>query len=222
MSWQDKINTVWQGDCLELMKEMPDKCIDLVVTDPPYGIGVAKKGTIGNANKKNYRGINSRQYGNQTWDSSIPNKIVFEEIFRVSRNQVIFGGNYFVKYLSNSPCWLVWDKKEHDKSKFADCELAWTSFNSAIRKFKFGWVGLDAINNSKNDHRFHPTQKPLPLIKWVIEKYSKKTDLVFDPFMGSWTTARACMDLGRNFIGAEVSAEYCEIGRQRLRQQVLI
>lgn len=123
--------------------------------------------------------------------------------------------------LGNSSCWIVWDK-DNGKTDFADCELAWTSFPTAVRKFKWKWQGMLQEVMGDKEVRQHPTQKPLPLIKWILTKYSKDTDLIFDPFMGSWTTARACMDLGRNFIGAELSSEYCEVGRQRLRQQVLI
>ena len=216
MSWQDKINTVWQGDCLKLMKEMPDKCVDLVLTDPPYGIGEA-----GGKNKSRCKMAVSKDYGNASWDNQIPSKEIFEHMIRISKNQIIFGGNYFVEYLKNSPCWIVWDK-DNGKSDFADCELAWTSFPSAVRKFKWKWQGMLQENMKAKEFRVHPTQKPVPLMKWILQNYSKQTDVIFDPFMGSWTTAVVCKQLNRNFIGAELSKEYCEIGKERLRQEILL
>lgn len=221
MTWTDKINQVWQGDCLELMKEMPDKCVDLVVTDPPYGINVGTSVGGGKPFGKGGRGkfIQPKIYTGFD-DRTTPSKKCFEEMIRVSKNQIIFGGNYFIENLTNSSCWLVWDKD--NSGNFADCELAWTSFKTAVRKFKWRWNGMLQEVMSDKELRQHPTQKPLPLMKWILQNYSKDNDLIFDPFMGSWTTARACMDLGRNFIGAELSAEYCEIGKNRLKQQVLL
>lgn len=209
MTWTDKINQVWQGDCLDLMKEMPDKSIDLVLTDPPYGINAGKE--------KEHNGW--KDYGFNTWDERKPSKEIFDEIFRVSKNQIIWGGNYFIENLKPSMGWLVWDKGQRGFS-LADGELAWTSFNRALR------IHTVARGKALQDGKQHPTQKSLEIIKWCIayaeRALGRPVELIFDPFMGSWTTARACMDLGRNFVGAELSPEYCEIGRNRLKQQVLI
>ncbi|MBT7706420.1 site-specific DNA-methyltransferase [archaeon] len=190
---------------------MPDKCVNLVLTDPPYGIG-ADKGIGGNN-----RGI--RKKYNDSWDI-LPRKEIFDEIFRVSKNQIIFGGNYMVEYLYNSSCWIVWDK--NNSGNFADCELAWTSFKGAVRKVKWTWNGMIQENMKNKEQRFHPTQKPVPVMKWILGKYSEENEIIFDPFLGSGTTAVAAKQLGRDFIGVEISEKYCEIARNRLKQGVLL
>jgi len=204
------INKVVEGDCLELVRELPDKCVDLVLTDPPYGIGEAN-------GKNKSRGClaKSRDYGNLKWDNEIPSKAHFDEMLRVSKNQIIFGGNYFVEYLKNSPCWIVWHK-DNGETDFADCELAWTSFKSATRYIKWRWQGFIQENMKNKDTRYHPTQKPLGVMRWILEKYSKQTDLILDPFAGSGTTGVACKELGRNFILMEKEAEYCKIAMKRI------
>ena len=199
---------------MEVMKKLPDKCIDLVLTDPPYGINVGGKsrervnvgggkpfGKSGGGkivSPKSYRGFD---------DSRIPDKEVFEEMFRISKNQIIFGGNYFVEHLRNSPCWVVWDKD--NSGNFADCELAWTSFPTAIRKFKFRWNGMLQEHMGKaKENREHPTQKPVDLMKFCIDTYSEEGQIILDPFLGSGTTAIACINLKRKWIGIEREKEY--------------
>lgn len=218
---EDYVNKIINGDCLEVMKGIPDKSIDLLLTDPPYGINVGKD-FKGRANTQfGQAAAPSKDYGDIFWDETIPSKEVFNEIFRVSKNQVIFGGNYFTEYLKPSSCWIVWDKNNVGND-YADCELAWTSFKTALRKFKWTWNGMiqENMGNAK-EIRQHPTQKPVPLMEWILQKYSKETDIILDPFLGSGTTTRACMNLKRNFIGIEISPEYCKIAEQRLKQQVL-
>lgn len=206
---QDFINKIIQGDCLEVMKQMPDKCVDLVITDPPYGIGAASKKFINGTSK-----TIKKYYLDNDWDTSIPSKEYFDEIFRVSKNQIIWGGNYFIEYLKNTRCFIVLDKTIHGNS-YADCEMAWTSFDKVAR--------IQAINivETTNDGRVHPTQKPLKLMEWLIYNYSEPDALILDPFLGSGTTTRACLNLNRRFIGIEISPEYCKIANQRLKQQVL-
>ena len=206
---------IYCGDCLEIMPLLPK--VDLVVTDPPYGIGIAKNGKTGGSEGSD-RNVYSKQYEKVNWDSQIPSAEIFKQIMLASKDQIIFGGNYFVEYLKNSPCWLVWHKKETDRSNFADCELAWTSFKTAVRLFQYGWVGLDRINNSKDDGLLHPTQKPVVLIKWAIQqcKYWDTPISILDPFLGSGTTLVACKELKRNGIGIEINEKYCEIAKKRL------
>ena len=215
-----ELNKIYCGDCLELMKQIPDKSIDLVLTDPPYGIGIAKNGFVGGISDGGFKeGFKvAKDYGAQNWDSKVPSKEYFEEIFRVSKNQIIFGGNYFVEYLKNSPCWIVWDKKETAINNFADCELIYTSFKTSVRKFIYGWSGFDYINNSNtaNDKKQHPTQKPLALVGKILSAYSKENDLILDPFLGSGTTAIACKQLKRNFIGIEISPDYVKNAEERI------
>jgi len=143
-----------------------------------------------------------------------------EEIFRISKNQIIFGGNYYGSVLGDTNCYIVWDKDNGDND-FADCELAWTSFKSAVRKFKWRWNGMLQEDMKYKEARFHPTQKPVELMKWILGKYSEPTDLILDPFLGSGTTAVAAKQLHRRYIGIEISPKYCEIAKQRLGQEVL-
>ena len=212
--WKECVNKVVCGDCLAGMKLIPDKSVDLVLTDPPYGIGLAEgfSGAEGFS-----KPIARRQYEGD-WDKTIPSTEVFNEIMRVSKNQIIFGGNFFANILPQNNHWLVWDKL-NTMPTFSDCELIYTSFDrNSVKKYTHNNNGLMATNK---DIRVHPTQKPSDLIKRILEDYGADANFVLDPFMGSWTTARACKDLGRNFIGFEISEKYCKIGEERLRQQNL-
>lgn len=197
------------GDCLDLMQKMKDNSVDLVLTDPPYGIGESNEKNAG-------RGFFARptDYGHYEWDKERVGKEYFDEMFRISRNQIIFGGNYYLDYLPPTSCFIVWDK-ENGKNDFADCELAWTSFKSAVRLFKFRWAGMLQGNMKNKEKRVHPTQKPIALFSWILEKYSKPGDLICDPFFGSGTTLKACQLTGRNGIGFEISKEYEPIIRKR-------
>jgi site-specific DNA-methyltransferase (adenine-specific) len=200
------INTVIQGDCLDVMKSLPDKCIDLVLTDPPYGIGIKNK--VGGNNlaiATDYKSFD---------DTKIPDKSYFEEIKRISNNAIIFGGNYFVEFLDNSSCWLVWDKD--NTGNFADCELAWTNYSGAIRKIKYRWNGMLQENMKNKEERFHPTQKPVALFQWILNNYSQPGMTIFDPFAGSGTAAIACLETGRDYILVEKEPEYIEIINKRI------
>ena len=195
------------GDCLELMKDIPDKSIDLIVTDPPYG-KKADKGTNGFGTSKNRR----YQGG---WDNQRPDKQVFDEMFRISKNLIIFGANYFCDMLPFSNHWIFWDKKGDIsfKNPFADGELIYTTFTSPIKRVVFKQQGF--ITDSK-DKRYHPTQKPSELIQMLIEQYSKEGDIVLDPFLGSGTTAVACVNTNRHYIGFELDPQYYDIACKRL------
>ena len=219
---KDYINKIINGDCLEVMKQMPDKCIDLVVTDPPYGINIVINGKVGGVDNKSKKAkLGDYSFANNDWDKSKPTKQYFDEIFRVSKNQIIFGANHFIESMPiNSSCWLVWDK-DNEGSSFADCELAWTSFKTSVRRFKYRWNGMIQQDMKNKEARYHPTQKPVPVMEWLIEKYSQPGQIILDAFAGSGSTLVAAQKLQRPFIGIEISPEYCEIARQRLRQQVL-
>jgi len=191
------------GDCLDLMKECPDNHFDLILTDPPYGIGAYASGTMGG-------GVLAKQstYKATEWDNKRIGKEYFDEMRRVSKNQIIFGGNYYTDYLYPTPCWIVWDKMNGD-NYFADCELAWTSFTTATRLHQYRWQGMLQGNMGKGkEKRIHPTQKPTPLYVWILEKYSKETDLILDPFMGSGTILEAGRKTDRNVMGFEISDEW--------------
>ena len=189
------------------MKSLPDKSVDLIITDPPYG-KKADKGTNGFGCSKNRRYIGG-------WDNDIPKPEVFAEMFRVAKNLIIFGGNYFTKYLPPSSGWVFWDKKGdiQFKNPFADGELIFTTFNKPLKKIVFRQQGF--ITDSK-DKRYHPTQKPTELLCMLIEMYSKPGDIILDPFLGSGTTAIAAQKLNRNYLGYEINEQYFEIACNRL------
>ena len=136
-------------------------------------------------------------------------------MLRESKSAIIFGGNYFVKYLSNSPCWIVWNKN-NGNNDFADCELAWTNFKTAVRKYDWTWNGMLQQNMKNKDIRIHPTQKPLGLFEKILLDYSNENDLILDCFSGSGTTAVACYNTNRNFICIEKDKEYYEKSIKRL------
>lgn len=196
MSIEQHYNKIYNVDCLEFMKTLPDKCIDLVLTDPPYGLNSKMKGGTW--------GINTIYKEMLIWDNVI-SKEFFDEMFRISKNQIIWGGNYYT--MPPSRCWLAWIKKER-MDTLADFELAWTSFDKLAKSY-------DERRNP-DGKRQHPTQKPLSLIKWCLEKYSQPNQVIFDPFLGSGTTAVACKQMGRTYIGCEISKEYFDIAQKRL------
>jgi len=211
------INKIINADCMDILRQLPDKSIDLVLTDPPYGIdyGGQLKGKgdgRGGADKFGWRGWETPE-----WDKERPCKAIFDEILRVSKNQIIWGGNYFADMLPASKCWLVWDKMQR-KFTAADGELAWTSFDKSVRIFDYSRAA------ALQDGKIHPTQKPLKLIEWCLLN-SKENDLILDCFSGSGTTAVACHNLHRRFICVEKDPKYwqqsCERLEQAKRQTVL-
>lgn len=202
MKLNELIGKITCADCLDILRALPDKCVDLVLTDPPYGIGM-DGGNVG------YKGFNN--FEKKNWDCSIPTKEVFSEIFRVSKNQIIWGGNYFSLA---SRCFLVWDKGEGFYNRtYAEAELAYTSFDKNVRIFKH-----DPLANGDYHGKLHPTQKPLKLFEWCVLNYSKENDLVLDCFSGSGTTAIACHNLKRRFICIEKDPEYAKASQERLAQ----
>jgi len=212
----DFINKVTCGDCLEIMKQIPDHSIDLILTDPPYGLDI-----VGNDKTLGGDGAcKPSNFGRCEWDVQKPTKETFKEMFRFSKNQIIFGANHFSNYLPPKTGWVVWDKRKQSKmsNDFSDGELIWTSFDRPLRIFRYLWSGMLQENMKHKEKRYHPTQKPLRLMEYLIENFSKEGDLVFDPFLGSGTTAVACKVLGRNFIGIEINSDYCKIAEKRLAQ----
>lgn len=195
------------GDCLDVMATLPDASIDCVLTDPPYG-KKASKGTngFGLSDNRRYQG---------EWDKERPSQECFDLIRRVSLQSIIFGGNYFADLLPPSNCWLIWDKKGSHQfvNPFADGELAWTSFTRVVKKYTFVRQGF--VTDAK-EARFHPTQKPVELMRQIIRDFTKEGDTILDPFMGSGSTGVACELENRNFIGIEKDAGYFEIAKNRI------
>lgn len=202
---------IWLGDCREILPHLPK--VDLVLTDPPYGVKMSEGfegfGGFGPP-------IARRQYHDR-WDEARPHPETFKLILSKCRHAIIFGGNFFADVLPQSKHWLVWDKL-NTMPTFGDCELAWTNINrKSVKKKVVEWNGL----LGKERERFHPTQKPVELMIWCIENYSKEGDTVLDPFGGSGTTAMAAKNTGRKCILIEAEEKYCEIAVNRLRQEVL-
>jgi len=207
------LNKVHCADCLELMREMPDKSVDLVLTDPPYGIKRDKGfgGAIGFGGHG--APIQRRTYDDE-WDTERPSKEAFDLILEKSKHAIIFGGNFFSDLLPAGKHWIVWDK-QNTMPTFGDCELMWTNIDrNSVKKVKIQYNGLIG----KEPERFHPTQKSLKVIEWVLQNYSEPGDTILDPFLGSGTTAVACKKLGRNFIGIEKEPAYITIAEKRLEK----
>jgi DNA modification methylase len=204
---------IYHGDCREILPHLAP--VDLILTDPPYGINAGNQEA--RANKRNGKAITaSRDYGDITWDNSPPPDWIFGLIAEKSRQQIIWGGNYFARPVSS--CWLVWDKDNSDND-YADCELAWTNLPKAVRKFRWRWHGMLQEDMGRKEFREHPTQKPIALLKWCIT-LAAQAETIIDPFMGSGTTLRAAKDLGLKAIGIEIDERYAEIAARRLSQEV--
>ena len=209
MKITDKI-TITNEDNMELMKRYPDKYFDLAIVDPPYGIDLANMNMgIGNTPKASK--IKNRKWKAKDWDTSIPSDEYFKELFRVSKNQIIWGGNYFNLGICNK--FIIWDKEIPDGLSFSDCEYAWTSFSGANKIFRYSAY----LNKSE---KFHPTQKPPQLYKWLIDKYAKENDKILDTHLGSGSIAIAAHDYGFELTGCELDKEYYDKAIQRIKNHI--
>ena len=196
---------VFNMDCIEGMKQYPDKYFELAIVDPPYGINI-------NVSMGRRKGDKKSDYHKFAGDDLfIPNKNYFDELFRVSQNQIIWGGNYMTEFLKPSPCWLLWDKGFSEDVTFAQFELAWTSFSSSAKKY-------DKTPNQLN--RIHPTQKPVSLYKWILSKYGKEGDNILDTHLGSGSSRIASYDMGFEFIGFELDKDYFNASKKRFQQHI--
>lgn len=185
---------------MEGLKEFPDKFFELVICDPPYGIGV-------NHNMGRRKGDKPSIYKPAEWDKLPPEKQYFVELFRVSINQIVWGANHFISRMpEDSSCWIMWDKGFSENVSFAQFELAWTSFNGTCKKF-------DKSPNGQT--RIHPTQKPVALYKWLLRNYAKPGDKILDTHMGSQSSRIAAYDMGFDFWGYEIDKDYFEAGCKR-------
>ena len=209
--YQDEWVTIYHGDCREILPQL-DK-VDLVLTDPPYGINIASTGKVGGSVLAN----NTRHIVSD-WDSKTIDGFVISRIISHGRQAMIFGGNYYT--LPPSPCWLIWNKRaDYPSNNFADCELIWTSMDKPSRIYKYFWQGMLQEDMKNKDYHYHPTQKPVSLMRWCILQ-ANEPQTILDPFMGSGTTVRAAKDLPRHCIGIEIEEKYCEIAANRCRQSV--
>ena len=195
------------GDSLQALKGYGDNHFDLAIVDPPYGIDVTKM-TLGNAKKK----LKSKE---KDWDNEVPSEAYFKELFRVSKNQLIWGGNYFD--LPNSRFWIVWDKN-NGESDFADGEMCWGSFDKPMRIKRVNWCG-SACKHETGQNKIHPTQKPVKLYKWLLHNYTNEGDLILDTHLGSGSIAIACHYMKRNLIGYEIDKDYYDVACKRFKEQ---
>jgi DNA modification methylase len=203
--YSDDAVTIYHGDCREILPHLPK--VDLVLTDPPYGIGM--DGRVASTGKHGGR----KAYEFLGWDKNRPNKYTLDIVRNHGRDALIWGGNYFADLLPATSGWCVWDKGQRINQ--SDGELAWSSRGGALRIYTLNRVAL------MKDGAAHPTQKPISLICWCIGLFDDVATIL-DPFMGSGTTLRAAKDLGRKAIGIEIEERYCEIAAKRMRQEVLL
>ncbi len=186
-------------DCMDYMKSLPDNAFELAITDPPYGIDINKSGRLGG-----YGGAG------KNWDSAVPNEKYFNELKRVSNNQIIWGGNYFI--LAPTRCFLIWDKQQPEDVSFASCEFAWTSFDKSAKTFYMRPQNADI-------ERIHPTQKPVKLYEWLLANYAKEGDRILDTHLGSGSSAIAAHYGGFEFVGMELDSDYYEAAVKRFQDQ---
>lgn len=197
---QKNNSIVTNEDCMDLMRRYPDKYFDLAIIDPPYGIDINSSGRLGHYGGKNKK-----------WDKNIPDENYFNELFRISKNQIIWGGNYF--YLPPTRCFLIWDKKQPEGISFASCEYAWTSFDESAKTL---YQRPQNIDNG----RIHPTQKPIKLYKWLLTNYAKQGDKILDTHLGSGSSRIAAYDLGFDFTACELDKDYFEGQEKRFKQHI--
>ena len=192
---------LFNGDNMEYMKDIPDKYYDLAVVDPPYGIGITQSGRLKKYNSEN-----------TSWDNSIPNKDYFDELFRISKNQIIWGANYFLDYLCATKCFLIYDKKQPQGVSFASCELAWTSFCGVAKTFYYSPMQMK--------DRIHSCQKPIKLYEWIYLNYAKRGDKIIDTHLGSGSSAIAAynVNMDLNFDGIEIDKEYFDKSIKRIEE----
>jgi site-specific DNA-methyltransferase (adenine-specific) len=202
--------SITNEDCMDLMKRYHDKYFELAIVDPPYGIGI-------NHNMGRRKGDKKSEYKKVGWDNEVPKEDFFKELSRVSKNQIIWGGNYMTQFLAPSPCWIMWDKGFSEELTFAQFELAWTSFKTSCKKFD---------KNPSQQNRIHPTQKPVELYKWLLKNYAKEGDKILDTHLGSGSIAIACHYMGYNLTACELDKEYYDNAMERItnmtRQETLL
>ena len=189
-------------DCMVKMAEYPDKYFDLAIVDPPYGIGI-------NHNMGRRKGDKPSNYKPAAWDSQSPDENYFKELFRISKEQIVWGANYFISKMPiDTSCWLMWDKMFSDEISFSQFEMAWTSFDCTCKKFEF--------HPSNNTGRIHPTQKPAQLYRWVLRQFSDPSHKIIDTHLGSGSSAIAAYDFGcAEFVGCEIDNDYFDAAVKR-------
>jgi site-specific DNA-methyltransferase (adenine-specific) len=189
---------------MQYMRTLPDKAFDLAIVDPPYGIGV----NVSMGRRKGNAKSTYKKFAGE--DKSIPDEDYFLELERVSKNQIVWGGNYMTDFLYPSPCWLLWNKGFSEDVTFAQYEMAWTSFKSSAKKYDY--------NAAANKNRIHPTQKPVKLYEWLLANYAKQGDKILDTHLGSGSSAIAAHYGGFDFVGCELDTDYFNAASKRFEQ----
>lgn len=208
MELTDKIQ-IFNCDCMELMKKTPDNYYSLSIVDPPYGINIA------NASMGRGSALDKGKLQKKSWDKYIPNKEYFIELQRVSKNQIIWGGNYFIDYLQNTRCLIIWDKKDYN-SDFADGECAWTSFDKNLKIYQRA-----RAKDGNDKGKIHPTQKPIQLYKWLLKNYAKPTDKILDTHSGSGSFLIAAHYFGCEAVACEIDKEYYNDSIKRFKENTI-
>ena len=203
-------------DCIEGMKQFPDKYFDLAIVDPVYGDATKGGWNRNQVGKRKHR----HDYYTALWNQEKTGAEYFKELLRVSKNQIIWGGNYFADNLPTSQGWICWDKLRGDGVSFADCELAYTSFNCAARMFRYKWNGFMQQDMKNKEYRIHPTQKPVALYEWLLLNYSNEGDIILDTHTGSASSLIACHHLQHDYVAFEIDPVYYEMAKKRLETEL--
>lgn len=203
-------------DCMDMMAEFEDNYFDLAIVDPPYGIGF---GQFNRTNKcSNGERIKADKYKNSNWDESAPTSEYFEELFRVSKNQIIWGGNYFPHLWANGcKCFIYWHKGNPVKN-FADGELAWSSFNKVAKQIDYRYYG-NLEGDGAAEPKIHPTQKPIELYRRILNEFANDGDKIIDTMVGSASSLIACHQLGFDVVGCELDEDYYKLAKQRIKEK---
>tara|TARA_R100000995_G_C3431590_1_gene98770 strand:+ start:38 stop:703 length:666 start_codon:yes stop_codon:yes gene_type:complete len=207
-------------DNMELMSRYEDNYFDLAIVDPPYGINYDGNTTVKGKSGKANTFSNKQHHIKKGWDTSRPSKEYFEELQRVSKNQIIWGGNYFADLLPAKKGWIYWDKKitNANNKNYSNGELAYSSFNCILRKFTYDWIGFGYLNNPQKQKKIHPTEKPIKLYEWLLMNYAKEGDKILDTHLGSGSIAIACHNLGYDLTACELDKEYYEEAMKRIKR----
>lgn len=209
------VNSFICGDCMQGMVAINDKHFGLALVDPPYGKNSDYEVGRHSFNKRGNAWAKPKYYENKGWDKKPPTKIYWRELFRVSKNQIAWGGNHFKLPLKNE--WIVWNKKTGN-STYGDCELAWTSFNGAVRLFEYRWHGMLQENMRCKEERIHPTQKPVALYRWLLQNYATPGQIVVDTHVGSASSLIACEQMNFPYVGFEIDHDYFDAACKRILQ----
>ena len=200
-------------DCMEYMATVPDKYFDLAIVDPPYGINAAN--IFSGEERRSGNGVaNKTAFVKKDWDIEPPKKQYFDELMRISKNQIVWGANYMSHLLPPSMGWIVWDK-DNGTTKFSDAELAFSSFEKALRIYKYTWNGMIQGDMKNKETRIHPTQKPVALYEWLLTNYAKKGQRILDTHLGSGSSAIAAHYFGVDFVGCELDKDYFDAAKAR-------